>query len=161
MNIELLLNLSSRIFRVFRIFGKLAFVNRLRDFLINEGRRSRAETLEKATKAVLDIEKAEALRIKNSREFVELMRDAGFSEEQVQVALSDPEQTQRVSIALAKLLAYVDKGDVTLTVVSSPERKINLLTVSKIKPQSPPGPRYLRSKVVRKKKKIAGDDDKC
>jgi len=112
-----LLNLSSRALRLFRVFGKLAFVRRLHDFLMHEGRRSRAETLAQTAKAVLALEKAEALRVKNSRALLDLMKAAGFPEEKIQATLSAPQEMQRVSAALAAMLQYVDKGVVTISVV--------------------------------------------
>jgi hypothetical protein len=120
--LEPLLSIGSRITRVFRVLGQLAFIRRLYDFLAHEGRRSRAETLEQTAKAVLDLEKAETLRIKNSRALLEMMRSAGFPEEKIQATLSNPQEMQRVSAALTTLLQYVDKGVVTLNVVQTTEQ---------------------------------------
>lgn len=115
-----MLNIASRVKRLFRIFGQSEFIRRLHDFLLHEGRRSRAQTLEQTAKAVLDLEKAEALRIKNSRSLLDLMTAAGFSEEKIQATLSNPQEMQRVSIALTALLQYVDKGVITVSMVTTP-----------------------------------------
>ena len=122
---EPLLGLGSRVSRIFRLIGQSEFIRRLHDFLIHEGRRSRVQTLEQTAKVVLDLEKAESLRIKNSRSLLELMKAAGFSDEQIQAALSNPQEVQRVSAAMTTMLQYVDKGIVTINVVqTAPAREI-------------------------------------
>lgn len=118
---EQLFNLGSRALRLFRVFGKFEFVKRLHDFLLHEGRLSRAQTLEQTAKAVLDLEKAESLRIENSRALLELMTAAGFSEEQIRAALSNPLEMHRVSVALTTMLKYVNDGVVTISMVQAQE----------------------------------------
>jgi hypothetical protein len=120
---EPLLSLGHNALRIFRVFGKLEFVRRLHDFLLHEGRRSRAQTLEQTVKVVLDLEKAQAQAIKNSRALMDLMKDAGFPEDSIQATLRAPEEMQRVSAALKTMLHYVDNGVVTINVVSEPDRK--------------------------------------
>lgn len=119
---EPMLNLGNKVLRFFKVFGKLEFVQRLHDFLVHEGRRSRAQTLEQTAKVVLELERAEAQRIKNSRALLDLMKAAGFSVEKIQATLSNPQEMQRVSAALATMLQYVDKGTVTVKVVSERDR---------------------------------------
>lgn len=138
---EPLLSLGNKALRIFRVFGKLEFVRRLHDFLVHEGRRSRAQTLEQTAKVVLEMEKAEAQRIKNSRALMELMKEAGFPEEKIQATLSNPQEMQRVSAALTTMLHYVDTGVVTITVVSEPDRRNDdldtLLVKRPVKPSLP------------------------
>jgi len=143
-----LLSLGNKSLKIFRVFGKLEFVRRLHDFLVHEGRRSRAQTLEQTAKVVLDLEKAEAQRIKNSRALMELMKDAGFPEEKIQASLSNPQEMQRVSAALTTMLHYVNTEVVTITVVSEPDRKnddlATKLSIPRVKPSpSTPKPKAL------------------
>lgn len=121
MNPEPMLSLGSKILRVFKVIGRVAFVKRLHDFLVHEGRRSRAETLAVTVKVVLDLEKAEAQRIANSESFRQLMKAAGFPDEKIQAALTNPEEKQRVALALSTVLQYVDAGIVTVKLIE--ERK--------------------------------------
>lgn len=127
---EPILNLGSRLTKIFRVFGKLEFVRRLHDFLVHEGRRSRAQTLAQTAEIVLQLEKAEAQRIKNSQALMELMQTAGFPDEKIQAVLCDPQEMQRVSVALTTMLHYVDTGAVTITVISDAEsNKANASTI--------------------------------
>lgn len=117
MSLDVLLNVWSRINRIFRVFGKTAFVSRLHDFLLHEGRRSRVQVLAETAKVVADLEDAEGKRIANSRSTLELMKAAGFPEEKIQAALSSHEEMRRVNTALSTLLQYVDSGTVTVRLV--------------------------------------------
>lgn len=118
---ETIVSMGHKALRVLKVFGRFDFVRRLYDFLAHEGRRSRAETLERTAKVVTELEKAEALRIRNSKAIVELMKAAKFSDEQIQVALGNPTELNRVSVALAKMLLYVDNGSVAVQIVSTDE----------------------------------------
>jgi hypothetical protein len=120
---EQLLGLGSKALRLFRVFGKLEFIRRLYDFLAHGGRNSRAQTIAVTAQAIHELEKAEALRIKNSRALLDLMKAAGFSEEKIQATLSDPREMQRVSAALTTMLRYVDRGIVSIEIETSSDRR--------------------------------------
>lgn len=140
---ETLLSLGHKALRVFKVFGRLEFVRRLYDFLAHEGRRSRVETLEHAAKVVLELEKAEAQRIRNTKALIELMKASNFSDEQIQVALSNPTEINRVSAALSTILHYVNNGSVTVKVVAPDE--------SPIRPTNSLDRREVRRKLLAKK----------
>jgi hypothetical protein len=130
MNPDSILNLSGRALRVFRVFGQLEFIKRLHDFLIHEGKRSRAETLEQTAKVLLILEQAESLRIKNGKAMLDLMVKAGFPEEKIQATLNNPQEMQRINVALTKLLHYVDKGVVTVKLVQAHDKNDDVVSIS-------------------------------
>lgn len=155
---EPILSLGSRLTKVFRVFGKLEFIRRLHDFLVHEGRRSRAQTLAQTAEIVLQLEKAEAQRIKNSKALMELMQTAGFPDEKIQAVLCDPKEMQRVSAALTTMLHYVDTGAVTITVISDAESdKANSSTILENSLVSPPPKGNKRQRRGQKKVVKRGD----
>ncbi len=132
---ETLLGLGNKALRLLRVLGRLEFIRRLHDFLVHEGRRSRADVVEQTAKAVLDLEKAESLRLRNAKTLLELMKAAGFPEEKIQTVLSSPEEMQRVSSALTTLLQYVDRGIVTVSVVEQGATKQERKPLNQVKLQ--------------------------
>lgn len=115
-------HIGKTIYRTLRVVGNLKFIKRLHDFLMHEGRLSRTDVLKKTAEVVVEMEKAEALRIANTKMILDMMRDAGFPEADIQAELSNPKEVHRVSTALATMLMYVEKGVVELDVVDIPDR---------------------------------------
>ena len=104
-----------------RVFGNAKFIRRLHDFLLHGGRVSRAETLAHTAKVVLELEQADSQRIQNTKALAQLMRDAGFTEEQVHAKLADRHAVDRVQAALDSLSRYVEEESVSVRVVSPPK----------------------------------------
>lgn len=107
--------------KIFRLFGSNPFVARLYDFLAHGGRSSRSETLDKATKALLALEQARKYRLETLKSLIELMRSAGFSEDEIKKSLLDSGELLNVSDALESLLSYVESGSIAVRVVDNPE----------------------------------------
>lgn len=132
MSLAEMLNVWSRINKIFRVIGKTTFVIRLHDFLLHEGKRTRVQVLAETAKIVLNLEEAEGKRIANSRSTLELMKAAGFPEEKIQAALASPDEMRRVNTALSTLLQYIDSGAVTIRLVVDEGAAGNVVGVTSV-----------------------------
>lgn len=110
--------------KIFRLIGSNKFVVRLYDFLAHNGRSSRGETLDKTTKALLDLEQARKYRLETLKSLLELMRTSGFSEEDIKKYLLENDKLLDVSDALETLLAYVENGSIAVRIANQPSENV-------------------------------------
>jgi hypothetical protein len=112
--------------RLFRVFGRLTFLLRLRDFLLHGGRESRAATLSAAAKVLAEMEQVKISKVKRLEEIIAMMQAAGFTPEQIQRTVLKEDEMNKVSDALGTLLSYIESGKISVVVVEDKRPGIDL-----------------------------------